>query len=161
MKHTRISHLGTLATLWMLLCGVTSAQAAAWEIFAMDNGVGRGTWSPEKQASVLKEIGFDGISYNYTHPADLRQWLTELKSRNLRLHAVYLAAQLEGEIVVPATLAESVLLLRGSGAVLWLIVPTPSAPGNYGEDSLGGRLGGDGGTACGPVSAQGVLFGYR
>ena len=68
----------------------------------MDNGVGRGTRSPEQQASVLRAVGFQGISYNYTNPADLARWLTELKSRQLRLYGIYLGAKLDTEPAVPS-----------------------------------------------------------
>jgi len=102
----------------------------------MDNGVGRGVWSPEKQASTLREIGFDGISYNYTTPADLARWLAELKSRNLRLYGIYLGARIDADPAVPAGLPEAVALLRGSGAVIWLTLPKPAEPGNYDNQAV-------------------------
>ena len=117
---------------------IASAQAAApsFEFFAMDNGVGRGVWSPERQATTLREIGFDGISYNYTNPSDLKAWLAELSKRNLKLYGLYFSAQLEGETPFPAGLAEAVQLLRGSGAVLWLTIPLPGRPGDYEAQAL-------------------------
>ena len=102
----------------------------------MDNGVGRGVWSPEKQAAVLQEIGFDGISYNYTSSADVARWLAELKSRHLRLYGIYLGARVDGDPAVPADLPEAVALLRGSGAVIWLTLPNPTQPGNYDDQAV-------------------------
>jgi hypothetical protein len=43
-----------------------SPAAPAHAFFAFDNGVGRGQWPPAQQAKVLKELGYDGISYNET-----------------------------------------------------------------------------------------------
>lgn len=97
----------------------------------MDNGVGRGAWSPEQQATTLREIGFDGISYNYTNPGDLKAWLAELGKRNLKLYGLYFGVQLQGASTLPAGLAEAVALLRGTGAVLWLTIPKPKVPGDY------------------------------
>ena len=114
-----------------VLVGAASAQTEPWKFFALDNGVGRGDWSAAQQASVLKETGYDGITYNYTSPADLKQWLTELKARELQLFGIYLGVKLDGEPVLPPTLAEAMPLLRGSGAVLWLTVPKPAASGDY------------------------------
>jgi sugar phosphate isomerase/epimerase len=125
-----------LSALWSALFIAVEARSAPWEFFAMDNGVGRGVWSPEQQASVLREIGFDGISYNYTHAADLARWLGELKSRQLRLYGIYLGAQIGAEPAVPADLPESVALLRGSGAVIWLTLPKPAQPGNHDEQAV-------------------------
>jgi len=124
----------TLASIAM----IASAQAAApsFELFAMDNGVGRGVWSPERQATTLREIGFDGISYNYTNPSDLKAWLAEFSKRNLKLYGLYFSAQVEGETPFPAGLAEAVQLLRGSGAVLWLTIPLPGRPGDYEVQAL-------------------------
>ena len=113
------------------LPAVAPAAGPAYELFAMDNGVGRGVWSPERQASTLREIGFDGISYNYTKPGDLKAWLAELGARQLRLYGIYFGVQLQGESPLPAGLAEAVQLLRGTGAVLWLTIPKPKLPGDY------------------------------
>lgn len=112
------------------------AAGPACEIFAMDNGVGRGTWSAERQASTLREIGFDGISYNYTNPGDLRVWLAELGKRNLKLYGIYFGMQLQGEKPLPVGMEEAVQLLRGTGAVLWLTIPKPKVPGDYTAQEL-------------------------
>jgi sugar phosphate isomerase/epimerase len=125
-----------LSAIWSALFVAVETRSAPWEFFAMDNGVGRGVWPPEQQASVLHEIGFDGISYNYTTAADLARWLAELKSRQLRLYGIYLGAQIDAAPALPADLPESVALLRGSGAVIWLTLPKPSKPGNHDEQAV-------------------------
>ena len=50
------------------------ASAARPQFFVFDNGVGSGSWTPEQQAKTVKELGYDGISYNYTTPEDLVAW---------------------------------------------------------------------------------------
>jgi sugar phosphate isomerase/epimerase len=126
---------GSLALFSLLVTAtvpaVAQAAGPACELFAMDNGVGRGVWSPERQASTLREIGFDGISYNYTKPGDLKAWLAELGPRKLKLYGIYFGVQLQGEQPLPAGMAEAVQLLRGTGAVLWLTIPKPKLPGDY------------------------------
>ena len=125
-----------LKVLVVTLSGAGALQAAPWEFFALDNGVGRGVWSPEQQASVLKETGFDGISYNYTTPADLERWLPELKSRGLRLYGLYFGARVDGDTSLPAGLQDAVKLLRGSGAVLWLTLPNATTPGSHDDQAV-------------------------
>ncbi|HXQ81957.1 MAG TPA: TIM barrel protein [Opitutaceae bacterium] len=112
------------------------AAGPSFEVFAMDNGVGRGIWSPERQASALREIGFGGISYDYTNPADLKAWLAELSKRNLRLYGIYFGAQLQGEKPLPDGIEEAVQLLHGTDAVLWLTIGSPGHPGDYEAQAL-------------------------
>ena len=63
-----------LLALGLLLASAAGAFAARPEFFVFDNGVGRGSWTPDQQAQTLKELGYDGISYNYTTPEDLARW---------------------------------------------------------------------------------------
>ncbi|HEX2862143.1 MAG TPA: TIM barrel protein [Lacunisphaera sp.] len=102
---------------------------SARSFFALDNGVGRGEWTPAQQAAALRETGFDGISYNYTNPADLKTWQEELTRRGLRLFGLYFAAPLQGDRPFPPGLDEAVHLLRRSGTVLWMHLPArPRTP---------------------------------
>lgn len=91
--------------------------------FALDNGVGRGEWMPAQQAATLRELGYDGISYNYTNLADLKVWQDELTRRGLRMFGLYFAAPLQGDQPLPTGLAEAVHVLRRSGTVLWMHLP--------------------------------------
>jgi len=58
----------------LLALGTNSGRAAdvanpppvKHAFFAFDNGVGRGQLAPAEQARILKELGYDGISYNET-----------------------------------------------------------------------------------------------
>jgi len=110
-------------------CGAVAAGRASafagnasdkdFEFFPLDNGVGRGSWTPEQQAACVKELGFDGIGYNYTVPADLGVWLNELRPRGLKLYSLYFGVSLETDDPYPAALREAIPMLKGSGTFLW------------------------------------------
>ncbi|MEO7599076.1 MAG: sugar phosphate isomerase/epimerase family protein [Opitutus sp.] len=120
-----------------LLFALASVDASAWPFFALDNGVGRGEWTPERQATTLHELGYDGISYNYTNAQDLKVWLAQLKQNELRLHALYFGVKLEGEPTMPDGLEEAIELLRSSpSTVLWMIMPAASVTADSEERAL-------------------------
>jgi len=123
--------LGSLA----LVAGA-EGRAEAWKVFAMDNGVGRGTWPPEQQAAVIKELGFAGISYNYTSPANAVTWRRELAARDLAFYGLYFSVRLDGARTLPAGLVETVESMRGSGTVLWLVMPNPTTLGDYEDTAI-------------------------
>ncbi|MBI5691687.1 MAG: TIM barrel protein [Verrucomicrobia bacterium] len=107
------------------------SAADAPELFAFDNGVGRSAWSGERQAATLRELGYQGITYNYTNPEDMATRLAAIQQAGLRMYGLYAPARLGQEETFAPGLAETVRALRGSGAVLWLIVPKPAQAGNY------------------------------
>lgn len=115
--------MAVLALLAPVAPGAEPRAGSAPPFFALDNGVGRGAWTPALQAATLRELGYDGISYNYTTPADLTVWLAELRKRDLRLFALYFAAPLQGDQPLPPDLDVAVVLLRGTGAALWMHLP--------------------------------------
>lgn len=104
----------------------------------MDNGVGRGTWSAARQASTLRDLGYHGISYNYTTPAALEEWLAATAEKKLKIYGLYFPLQLRSDRALPAGLAEAITRLRGSGAALWTIIPNPGAPGDYEAEAIKG-----------------------
>jgi sugar phosphate isomerase/epimerase len=118
--------LTTFALLASSAPGAEPHAGFAPPFFALDNGVGRGVWTPAQQAATLRELGYDGISYNYTSPADLEVWLEELRKRDLRFFALYFAAPLQGDQPLPPDLGAAIALLRGTGAVLWMHLPARS-----------------------------------
>ncbi len=120
----------------MGMAGTVHAASPAFELFAMDNGVGRGTWTPARQAATLREIGFAGISYNYTNPADLKTWLAEMGAAGRKIYGLYFPAQLDGARTLPVGIEEAVALLRDSGAVLWLTVQGPNRPGELDAEAI-------------------------
>jgi len=72
-----------------------TAAASVPEFFPLDNGVGRGAWTPTQQATCVQELGFDGIGYNYTKPEDLAAWLKALSPRGLKLYSLYFGITLD------------------------------------------------------------------
>lgn len=131
MYRSRLLVLGLFFAGSMISLPTAFAADAQWPLFAMDNGVGRGTWSPEQQAATLAELGFQGISYNYTRADDIPVWRKQLEARGLALTGIYLPARLEGDRLLPPDLADVVENLRGSGAVIWLTIPAPTGPGEH------------------------------
>lgn len=111
--------------------GGAARAAPAPAFFAFDNGVGRGVWTPAQQAATLRELGFDGISYNYTNPGDLKIWLAELARRELTLYALFFGVALRGDAPLPSGLVEAVQLLRGTRTALWMFFPDKSPPNGY------------------------------
>lgn len=94
--------------------------------FAMDNGVGRGTWSPAQQAATLAELGYTGISYNYTRASDIPLWQSALAQHHLRFVALYFPLRLDGD-ALPADFADALTHLRSTDTALWVIIPQPTA----------------------------------
>lgn len=108
-----------------LLCaacafGSMTATAATNAFFAFDNGVGRGQWPPARQASVLKNLGYDGISYNETR--DLTNRLAAFRAEKLKIFALYIHGFLDKPVRYEPGLTNAVRLLRGSDTVIWLTI---------------------------------------
>lgn len=106
-----------------LLC-TASARAgdqADWPFFAFDNGVGRGVWTPEVQAGTLKELGYDGISYNYTNPADFRKKLSACTAAGISIHAVYVYSFVDQpDKPYDPGVKEVIRMLKGTDTLIWL-----------------------------------------
>ena len=93
--------------------------------------MGRGKWTPAQQAACVKEIGFDGIGYNYTNPTALAAWLKELSPRGMKLYSLYFSLSLEKEEPYPAGMREAIAMLKGAGTVLWITIPMPKTKGPW------------------------------
>ena len=108
-----------------LLCAVLALTslptlAATNAFFAFDNGVGRGQWPPAKQASVLKELGYDGIGYTGTD--DLTNRLVAMQSAGLKIFNLYVQGVFDKPQRYDPALTNAVHLLRHSDAMLWLTI---------------------------------------
>ena len=108
--------------LWTLVA--VSAVAAPPEFFAFDNGVGRGSWTPEQQANTLKELGYDGISYNYTNPRDLDVWVKTFREHGLKIYGLYVHTFVDRPVAVDPSFKEAIRHLKGSDTVIWMTVST-------------------------------------
>ncbi len=92
--------------------------------FPFDSGVGRGKWTAQEQAQCVKELGFDGIGYNYNEkkPELLDEWLTELHQRGLKLVDLYSGLNFpKSPSARPYDfLREPIRKLKGQETILWL-----------------------------------------
>ncbi len=107
------------------------AAAAAPEFFVFDNGVGRGSWSPEQQARTVKELGFDGISYNYTKPEDLAAWQKACGAQGLKIYGLYIYTYLDKPEHFAPAFKDAIKLLKGTDTVIWMTVMRPKEKGDY------------------------------
>lgn len=113
---------------WAALAACLAAgmvQAAEWEFYAFDNGVGRGKWPAEKQAATLKALGYDGCSYNYTNNKDLETWIRVYREAGLKIYGLYFPVAPEKTPAWNPAINEAIAMLKGSETVLWITVPAP------------------------------------
>lgn len=94
-------------------------RRGAAPFFAFDNGLGRGTTTPDAQVGLLKQLGYDGISYNGTRNLPAR--LAACDKHGLKLFAIYVGATLKpGGPVYENGLREAIEQLKGRDTVIWL-----------------------------------------
>lgn len=108
-----------------LLCvacvfGSLAATAGTNAFFAFDNGVGRGEWSPARQASVLKNLGYAGIGYTGT--GDLTNRLAAFCAADLKIFSLYLHGFIDKPVRYEPGLTNAIRLLRGTDAIIWLAI---------------------------------------
>jgi sugar phosphate isomerase/epimerase len=102
----------------------------------LDNGVGRGSWSPEQQARTLKELGYQGIGYNYTTPADLVQWQKAFKAQGLKIYSLYVYTYIDKPQHYDPAFKEAIKLLKGSDTVIWMTLRETSVKGDHDADAV-------------------------
>lgn len=101
--------------------GARAEKAETWPFFAFDNGVGRGVWPPSKQAETVKSLGYDGIHYNYTNPADFALKISACKAANVPIKAMYIYTFVDkpGAAYDPG-IKEVIKMLKGSETMIWM-----------------------------------------
>lgn len=108
----------------LLLAGsgnaVEPAPAMENAFFAFDNGVGRGTWTPEQQAETLARLGYDGIGYTGVEDLDTR--LEAFEKHNVRIFNLYVPCYVDRAPAYGEGLKEAIARLKGSEVSLWLTV---------------------------------------
>jgi sugar phosphate isomerase/epimerase len=120
-SHLRQIHLAALAILLVSGASAAGETRRSNPFFAFDNGVGRAQkWAPEKQAAVLKELGYAGIGYTGVDDLITRQ--TAFQSAGLRIFNLYVAAHLDRSDPYTPGLKEALPRLAGTGTHLWLTV---------------------------------------
>lgn len=136
MKLSRLSTIAALCFAGAALCVSTAALAGAPEFFPLDNGVGRGSWTPEQQAKTLKELGFDGIGYNYTKPAALAAWQKAFKEQGLKIYSLYVYTFIDKPQHYDPAFKEAVKLLKGTDTVIWMTLRETTVKGDYDEQAV-------------------------
>jgi sugar phosphate isomerase/epimerase len=84
--------------------------------------VGRGKWSPERQAKTLKELGFDGISYNYTTVAELAARQKACAAERVKIYGLYVYTYLDQPDTFAPGFREAIKLLKGTDTIIWMAV---------------------------------------
>jgi len=131
-----MKHLLLLSSILMTLAGALEATPQTPEFFAFDNGVGRGKWTPEQQAKTLKDLGFDGIGYNYTNPEDLAHWQKAYKEQGLKIFSLYFYTSLDGPQPYDPRIPEAIKMLKGTETVLWITIQKPKTPGDHDAEAV-------------------------
>ena len=76
--------------------------------------------SPEVRVQILKELGYDGISYSGTKGAS--EMLNALDAAGLKFFNTYVGLNLDAEQKYATELIETITRLKGRDAMLWLFV---------------------------------------
>lgn len=118
----RITRLCLLAcTALASLAHSSAAEETPWPFFAFDNGVGRGVWSATRQAETVKNLGYDGIHFNYINPKDFATKLAACRAADVPIHAVYIYTFVDqpGKSYDPG-IKEMIRSLKGSESIIWM-----------------------------------------
>jgi len=119
-----------------LLLTCLAASAAVPEFFVFDNGVGRGVWTPEQQAKTLKELGFAGISYNYTKPAQLAAQQQACQKQGLKIYALYVYTYLDRPEHFDPAFKDAIKLLKGTDTIIWMTLMQPKEKGDHDAEAV-------------------------
>jgi len=94
---------------------------AANPFFVFDNGLrGENLKTMDAQLDLVKEIGFDGLSWRTDDPARIKQVLNGAKQRGLKVFVIYCNLDLKnGKLVYDPRLKEIVALCKGTDTMIW------------------------------------------
>jgi sugar phosphate isomerase/epimerase len=104
-----------------LLLFAATALAAPNPFFVFDNGLGgESLKTVEAKLDLVKEIGFDGLSWRTDAPERVRAVLAGAKQRGLKLFVIYANLDLkDGQAVYDPRLKEIIALCRGTEVMIW------------------------------------------
>lgn len=101
----------------LLLCSwLSSMTAAEIDFFAMDNGL-HDVKSIAGKADLLKELGYDGVTWRPGHTAEA---VREMTSRGLRIHALKIRLPVSKDEEPPRFPLADLKAVEGTGALLWV-----------------------------------------
>ncbi len=117
----RMPIVWTISFILVFASGAVEAAALFdTKFFAFDNGVGRGTWSPEQQAKTLADLGYAGIGYTGTE--DLDERLAAFEDHGLKVFNLYVHCRVDRDELYTDELVRAIERLNGTGVDLWLTV---------------------------------------
>lgn len=127
-----ISRFWAARQIGILIAGIHCITLAGCpDFFVLDNGVGRGTWTPEKQARTLKELGYQGIGYNYTTPAELSTWLKAFNAEGLKIYSLYVHTFIDKATQYDPGLKQAIRMLEGTDTRIWITLRETAKPGDH------------------------------
>jgi sugar phosphate isomerase/epimerase len=109
-----------------LLFSALTIVAGPNPFFVFDNGLGATNLTTiEAKLDLVKEVGFDGLSWRTDSPERVKEVLEGARQRGLKLFVIYADLQLkDGKVVYDPHLKEIIVLCRGTDTMIW---PTMSS----------------------------------
>ncbi len=102
-----------------LMLSAVAASAGTNPFFVFDNGVDA-IPATDAQLDLVKEIGFDGLSWRTDSPERVKQMLDGAKQRGLKVFAIYLNLDIKGgKLAYDPRVKEIITLCKGTGTMLW------------------------------------------
>lgn len=105
----------------LLTLAASAASAGTNPFFVFDNGLrGEGLNTIPAQLDLVKEVGFDGLSWRTDSPARIQELLDGVQQRRLRLFVIYANLDLkDGKLVYDPRLKEIIALCKGTDTMIW------------------------------------------
>jgi sugar phosphate isomerase/epimerase len=105
----------------LMVLAAFAAGAAPNPFFVFDNGLeGAGLTNIEAQLDLVKQAGFDGLSWRTDDPARVKQVLDGARRRGLKVFAIYANLDLQDDkLVHDPRLNKIIALCQGTDTMLW------------------------------------------
>jgi len=103
---------------WLITC---SAFAAPNPFFVFDNGLqSEKLKTIEAQLDLVKQVGFDGLSWRTDTPEHIKRVLDGARQRGLKLFTIYIKLELKaGRLVYDQRVKEIITLCKGTDVMIW------------------------------------------
>ena len=110
-----------LAILGLTAWAIASTRADSNPFFVFDNGLKDAQYATiDAQLDLVREIGFDGLSWRTDSPERVRQVLDGAKQRGIKLFVIYANLELkDGKLQYDPRLREIIELCKGTDAMIW------------------------------------------
>jgi sugar phosphate isomerase/epimerase len=117
----RTSRLLVPTCLVVVLLSAATAFAGSNPFFVFDNGIrGENLKTIDAQLDLVKEIGFDGLSWRTDSPERVKQALDGAKQRGLKVFVIYVNLDLkDGKLVYDPRVKEIIALCKGTDTMIW------------------------------------------